>query len=800
MAQQDSINLIEEFTELQKDNDFIILTTFAFDPYFFDKYLYYKVRANNPNAEIIVLVDGVQYVKSQEKFTSGTGRHYHLIPIYPKNGVFHPKIFLFLSKNRKKSTLFIGSANLTMTGFTKNAEMISKIFSGDTAQINNFVTIRDFFGSLINDGFLLEMQAIKIFKNAFSFLPDKINKDENPSCIVIHNMKSAIIPEIIKEIENEKFPSATLLSPFFSNDSGLIEFINSNLDIGKFRIALQKNNHNLTNPQSIIDYLSRNGVNFEFVEAKFAEDDSRIIHSKILYLDGPKEYLLMGSANMTRHALLMNASQGNIECSVLFKDIQAASLINGIDLGVTTNFKDLVSSGKDIESKDDEMNILKIYSVDFDDLTRTLVILTEAMTQPAEVHVKMEGDNCPIDEICSLITGKLTLEKITKYTPVEVVIFCNGKIGNRRIYYDRGAFIRNISRSPGSLNQLFERLSFDFSLDTSDIHAIILGLSRPQTNDNDNSSNDQTDDHNSKKSHDRFSKPSKIHLVQNISSSIQRLNRAYQAVLNFHIQEYQLENEDPDGSVEQITEIKHDADQHPEASFNSELSNFIQLFNQLLLYRVSISIGLASNSLVSSQGIFIDMIVRVFPQNLGDKHISQIESILNENLKGAIKDNCENKTRIYLFKSLLSLNITYDLQMHYDFLNKLFHYKDFLDQDTYNEIKKFVQQSVENDKNLKREFDLEIFRDHFCSLICFVFTSKTIGEGPIEIVRNMKSATDEEYIDFLGTILLKLKNGAWDRHRGCFSIITPQKHIREDTVLLKGTSPKIKMYVNEFLK
>lgn len=254
MAQQDSINLIEEFTERQKDHDFIILTTFAFDPYFFDKFLFYKIRANNPNSELIVLVDGIQYAKSQEKFTSGTGRHYHLIPIYPKNGVFHPKIFLFLSKNRKDTSLFIGSANLTMPGFTKNAEMITKFIFNDNTQTNNFVTIRDFFESLINDGYLLETQAISVLKNAFSCLPNKLNGGENSSCIVIHNMKTAIIPEVIAKIENEKFSSVTLVAPFFSNDSGLIERINSKLHIEKYRIALQKNHHNLTNAQAYIDF------------------------------------------------------------------------------------------------------------------------------------------------------------------------------------------------------------------------------------------------------------------------------------------------------------------------------------------------------------------------------------------------------------------------------------------------------------------------------------------------------------------------------------------------------------------
>jgi len=276
------------------------------------------------------------------------------------------------------------------------------------------------------------------------------------------------------------------------------------------------------------------------------------------------------------------------------------------------------------------------------------------------------------------------------------------------------------------------------------------------------------------------------------------LNRAYQAVLSYQLQEYQRENEDPDTIPEEVPENNHGTDKQPNVSFNVELSNFIKAFDQLLCYRVAISED-KNNLLISSQGCFIDVILRLFADNLTNNHVSQIESILDENLKSADKSKCHKNARVSLFKSLLALNIIHDLHLHPSFLNKLFHYEDFLDQDTYKEVKEFIQKSLENDTHQKGEFDITIFRNHFCSLISFVFTSKTIGEGPIAIVRNMKCGNEEEYVEFLGTILLKLKNGAWDSSKGCFSLVSPQKHIREDKILLNGASPKIKGYVKEFL-
>ena len=126
MAREGTINLITEFAKRQRHNDIIVLTTFCFDPYFFDKFLFHKIRSNNPFSEIIVLVDGQQYAQSMERSTNDTGRNYHLIPIYLPHGVFHPRSSSS-AQRKNTATVYIGSANLTMAGFTRNAEMVTKM-------------------------------------------------------------------------------------------------------------------------------------------------------------------------------------------------------------------------------------------------------------------------------------------------------------------------------------------------------------------------------------------------------------------------------------------------------------------------------------------------------------------------------------------------------------------------------------------------------------------------------------------------------------------------------------------------
>ena len=94
MVKQDRINLLSDFRK-QRNNDYILLTTYTFDPIFFDAFLLREFERNNPTAEIIIIMDAKQYELTYPRFTKITGVKYHLIPIH-LTGFFHPKVFLFL--------------------------------------------------------------------------------------------------------------------------------------------------------------------------------------------------------------------------------------------------------------------------------------------------------------------------------------------------------------------------------------------------------------------------------------------------------------------------------------------------------------------------------------------------------------------------------------------------------------------------------------------------------------------------------------------------------------------------------
>ena len=92
MAEKNTIKLLDEIKK-QTKNDLIIFTTFTFDPIFFDAYILRKLKQNNPNATIIILMDFKLYSRLREEkddFTEVTGVEYVLLPIY--GNLFHSKI------------------------------------------------------------------------------------------------------------------------------------------------------------------------------------------------------------------------------------------------------------------------------------------------------------------------------------------------------------------------------------------------------------------------------------------------------------------------------------------------------------------------------------------------------------------------------------------------------------------------------------------------------------------------------------------------------------------------------------
>ena len=762
MAGQDRIDLIKEFTKNQKNNDYIILTTYCFDPFFFDVYLLNKIQSNNPASEIILLVDAEQYEKSYNRFTKDTGRKYHLVPIYMDNGVFHPKFFLFLSESEKKLTLYIGSGNVTLQGFTRNVELVSKIEHALTEKYSNMNKILEILNGLVNKNFVNELKVREIIQEVVTIVSSKTSDTkEDLGCSILHNLEESILSQLLNELRDKKFKELFILAPFLSQKPKVLEELVSNTSVRKVILALQKNNHNLKDVSSYSKLLSAKGVSFEIREAQF-EDRERRFHSKILYLNGNTQYLLVGSPNLTNYALLETAGNGNFECAVLYSDIKAKEILSSIHL---SKVKDLDSLLKTAELKEEisKSILLRIYSADFDDIGRMLKVKTEKINDEAVVLVSIENPDEIIKKSLRLDKGEFTIA-IPRGAPKELIITCGDKSSRKRIFYDKNYFFKRIIRAPISFKEISDRLYNDLSIDISDLLTLISGLSRSLEIEERPREKGVADKDSSK-----FYLPSRVRSISGVSSLLKTLQKLHEWI-NFKNQETrELEESYSDEDSEKKPKLQYPHYLDEEEERKRLINKIIDKLNQIILLSASRSIDEnKEDSLGNSQSIFINCFLRMFRKTVDEEIFENFKEALENNLKNVRRENCSKDSVVKLFSHLLSLNYCYKYQRTYSFMRDLFSYSDLIGKNDYCSIKQFTKELVERYYD-EIGFDMNKFMQYYSSMMVFVFSPSDIKKGIVDIANQIVLEQDSEFVRFLGEILSAIKHGPWD-HPGVWAI------------------------------
>lgn len=295
MAEKNTINLLDAINK-QKNYDLIIFTTFTFDPIFFDGYILRKLKQNNPNAMIVVLIDAKNYSTLQKDFTRETGVEYALIPI--TGNLFHSKIFIFASKSKKH--IFLGSHNLTLSGLTQNLEL--SVESNDDSLVDECISYIHYLTQRNPDS------KNPWYTKIESYLSKKI---ENLNLIT--NENEPILKQCLNSIsqKQQSIDEVIIFAPYFSKINNILKQINQ-LHPKQIKLCIQKNNHNLdTHNIETFDNLSLHEIKTK---------DSRRIHAKfIAFKASGKNLLLVGSPNLTSPALLKNSKDGNFESAILLE-------------------------------------------------------------------------------------------------------------------------------------------------------------------------------------------------------------------------------------------------------------------------------------------------------------------------------------------------------------------------------------------------------------------------------------------------------------------------------------------------
>jgi len=762
MASNDRINLVEEFSKL-KNNQYIILTSFNFDPYFFDSFLLPVLEKHNRTAQIVVLVDEGQYNLSYPRFTNRTGVDYHLIPIRLKNGVFHPKFFLFASKDA--ITTLIGSSNLSLQGFTNNAELVLKNSVKRSDGISkNAKTILTVLKKFVSQQIIHDEQVIQIIKRLGDDL-DSLHEISDEGFQVVHNLDEPILNQLFTKIPEKEFNELFVLSPFISNDGKPLEEILNQFAIKSVKIALQKRNHNLNNIKQIEKIVSEKNSNLVLLSASFRDSLTkenevavpRRFHSKIVMLQNSSStYLLVGSPNFTTQALSNTVLNGNFELGILWKNPQF-DVLNEIKLQQSTNSDELLSNTRN--GFEILPSFLSIHSVNFDLMKRKLTIKTEPIMETFETKIRTKEPKTILTENIDFTNGIVEIP-IPEGKPVEFEVNSNGKSIQRRIFDDSDP-VKRLFRSGFSIRTLTENIEEMLKLDRYALLEIIQQISdvtmKPfQISTEETKTRDST--HQYFPSLERIPKHfgntinSLANLVESIETERETLDRDeevgtendYEELATEQFKESVIKRVSTDTKLKLLNKfinrlylvLAHYKQKNIEENLTGIIATFLLTFIQFVPY-----IWQNESSNIDFKTLSIDNSFNEINNNF---LLKLDEMLKNISMKEMVTANYQNLLVVSIFFTMITSKV-----IRNDNLRLCFVVHDFFAKNQYDKIREYSKNYF---LRLNQNFNLETFNSSYASYAYQVMQTE-ISDETNKLIKVMEKEEEENFLTYLKLLL-----------------------------------------------
>jgi hypothetical protein len=297
--------------------DFVALTTFCFDPVYFEKRLL-RTKALERASRIVVFMDEREWGKVQRR--GDPVRHlntrYLVVPVSRSLGVFHPKLVLLLGQDGIAAGCH--SANLTRPGYGHNLELLNYL-SSSTEKPDQ-------------DALALARQTLECMQRISATV------SETTAGIIAHEWLVALASEVansreIMDAESDielwdtlnapiwdrltakwtanRPDELAILSPFYDHDHRLLARVSEALPGVPIRIIAQ-NRTSTFDPKPLAGFPSPLSLT--------TVGSPRRLHAKaIMWRHGTRWSSLCGSANWT-----VAAMDGlNVEASVLIPDAVA---------------------------------------------------------------------------------------------------------------------------------------------------------------------------------------------------------------------------------------------------------------------------------------------------------------------------------------------------------------------------------------------------------------------------------------------------------------------------------------------
>lgn len=261
------------------------------------------------------------------------GYDYSLVPMRAvKGGAFHPKIILLVSQ--KQGVLFVGSHNMTISGFGLNKEMTTRLDISNRKLKSGLAAARQAWSSL---NIWMEKQkdhlpkeiydSVAAMKNFAPWLGGRVTYDkEEPLFFGSGYSDESLWDEVAKHITGP-IKRVTILGPFFDEKLRFLEVVRDQLNPEEMIVGIEPGTVNISS--SAVDFAK---VKFVDATSFHLRKWESYLHAKALFIEGEdSDWFIIGSANPSAPAWLNVPGSRNIEGIILHRGESAAAIARDLN-------------------------------------------------------------------------------------------------------------------------------------------------------------------------------------------------------------------------------------------------------------------------------------------------------------------------------------------------------------------------------------------------------------------------------------------------------------------------------------
>lgn len=316
-----------------------VFSCFAFDPVFFSSYYMPKLRSVGIR-NVVVLMGAGQYDKMASDLGAyergiqfGNGRGYTLVrQECSSNGVFHPKLSLFLGA--KDALAFVGSGNLTYGGMAYNDEVWGAFQSSESDRTTDPIisSIWTYFQPrLLASGIKAIQTQAKWIEEYCPWIRDLTQNSSftdiegSHFSFAANGPEGSILSSLWDAVADDSVTRITIISPFYDVNGTALQSLVDSFHPTAIDCYIDElcgiSPYKLNNDLRLLCHFYK------------ADSNSQKVHAKVIQIECPEKTILaIGSANATIAALGTGNTYSNDEADIIIVNPKKIDYVDALGL------------------------------------------------------------------------------------------------------------------------------------------------------------------------------------------------------------------------------------------------------------------------------------------------------------------------------------------------------------------------------------------------------------------------------------------------------------------------------------